>query len=273
MSSSGGGLLETLESLFTTRDLYIVLGFDTSETKDKSKRRSATEGQLKKAYHKSSLKYHPDRVAGQDETQKEEATQKFQALGAVYKILCDKDSKAVYDETGEIPDDDSCTLDPDKDWTEYWRILFKKITLDDIKEFEEKFRGSPEEDEELKNAYIESEGKMDVIIDSVMCATIDDEDRFHEKISEWLEEGSVPKFPSWKKQMSKGAKGKRKKKADAEAAEAEAAAAEIGLTKENSSLANLIMKRQADRAQQQDAFFDQLAAKYAKPSGKKKGKK
>ena len=57
--------------------------------------------------------------------------------------------------------------------------------------------------------------------------------RFHEKISEWLEEGSVPKFPSWKKQMSKGAKGKRKKKADAEAAEAEAAAAEIGLTKEN----------------------------------------
>ena len=54
-------------------------------------------------------------------------------------------------------DDDSCTLDPDKDWTEYWRILFKKITLDDIKEFEEKFRGSQEEDEELKNAYIESE--------------------------------------------------------------------------------------------------------------------
>ena len=43
------------------------------------------------------------RVAGQDETQKDEATQKFQALGAVYKILCDKDSKAVYDETGEIP--------------------------------------------------------------------------------------------------------------------------------------------------------------------------
>ena len=35
--------------------------------------------------------------------------------------------------------------------------MFKKITLDDIKEFEEKFRGSPEEDEELKNAYIESE--------------------------------------------------------------------------------------------------------------------
>ena len=57
----GGGLLETLESLFATRDLYIVLGFDTSETKDKSKRTSATEGQLKKAYHKSSLKYHPDR--------------------------------------------------------------------------------------------------------------------------------------------------------------------------------------------------------------------
>ena len=96
-------------------------------------------------------------------------------------------------------DDEGSTLDPDKDWTEYWRILFKKVTLDDVKKFEEKFRGSQEEEEELKNAYIEAEaslplkfvcprlsftlpyyhlqGDMQVIIDSVMCATMEDEDR------------------------------------------------------------------------------------------------
>merc|ERR1712029_761810 len=85
-------------------------------------------------------------------------------------------------------DDDGATLDPDKDWTEYWRILFKKVTLEDVKKFEEKFRGSTEEEEELKNAYIESEGQMGVIIDSVMCATIDDESRFHDLIMGWQEE-------------------------------------------------------------------------------------
>jgi len=266
-------LLETLESLFSTRDLYVVLGFDTPETRDVEKRKSATDGQLKKAYHKSSLKYHPDRVAGQEDEKKAEATQKFQALGAVYKILGDKDSKSVYDETGEIPDDDGATLDPDKDWTEYWRILFKKVTLEDVKKFEEKFRGSTEEEEELKNAYIESEGQMGVIIDSVMCATIDDESRFHDLIMGWLEEGSVPEFPAYKKAMSKAAKARRKKAATAEAAEAQEAAQELGLTAENGSLANLIMKRQADRAAQSEAFFDQLAAKYAKPAKKKTGGK
>ena len=85
-----------------------------------------------------------------DEDKKEEATKKFQALGAVYKILGDKDAKAVYDETGEIPDDEGSAFDPDKDWTDYWRILFKKVTLEDVKKFEEKFRESQEEEEELE---------------------------------------------------------------------------------------------------------------------------
>ena len=59
-----------------------------------------------------------------------------------------------------VSDDDGCILDPDKDWTEYWRILFKKVTLEDVKKFEEKFRGSTEEEEELKNAYMESEVRI-----------------------------------------------------------------------------------------------------------------
>lgn len=61
------GLLESVESLFQTRDLYKVLGV-TSE---------ATEAQLKKGYHRRSLVEHPDRNPGQDQTI---ATQKFQVL-------------------------------------------------------------------------------------------------------------------------------------------------------------------------------------------------
>ena len=44
-----------------------------------------------------SLKVHPDRVS---ESEKEEATLKFQTLGKLYSILSDKDKKAIYDESG-----------------------------------------------------------------------------------------------------------------------------------------------------------------------------
>ena len=49
--------------------------------------------------------------------------ERFQALGAVYKLLSDKDRRAVYDETGDIDEGDD--MDPDKDWDQYWRLLFK----------------------------------------------------------------------------------------------------------------------------------------------------
>ena len=52
---------------------------------------------VKKAYHRLSLKVHPDRV---DEEEKAEATQKFQTLGKIYSILSDEDRRAVYLETG-----------------------------------------------------------------------------------------------------------------------------------------------------------------------------
>lgn len=52
---------------------------------------------VKKAYHKASLKYHPDRV---NEDQKDEATKKFQYLGKIYSILSDKEKRKIYDETG-----------------------------------------------------------------------------------------------------------------------------------------------------------------------------
>ena len=53
---------------------------------------------VKKGYHKTSLKCHPDRVREDD---KEKATRKFQTLGKVYAVLSDKETRVIYDETGE----------------------------------------------------------------------------------------------------------------------------------------------------------------------------
>ena len=100
------------------------------------------EGKIKKAYHKTSLKVHPDRAKPED---REEATKKFQALGGVYKILSDKDARALYDESGEVNDEGDAANMDDRNWDEHWRVLFNKVTLDDIKNFEEKYKNSRED--------------------------------------------------------------------------------------------------------------------------------
>lgn len=251
------GLKDALEELFETRDLYQVLSID----------KTANESKVKKAYHKASLQFHPDRVKPKE---RELATKKFQALGAVYKILSDKDSRALYDESGEVDDEGDASLN-DRDWSEYWRVLFKKVTLDDIKNFEKKYRHSDEEAEDLKKAYLESEGDMDAIIDNVICATVDDEPRFTEILVGWIKEGKVPDFEKFSHETKENKK-KRKAKRDEEAKEAEEYAKEIGLGNSDESLANMIMQRQQKREAEAESFFDHLASKYGKKESKSKKK-
>ena len=40
---------------------------------------------------------------------------------------------------GEV--DEENDIDQDKDWNDYWRLLFKKVSVKDIEEFEEKYKG------------------------------------------------------------------------------------------------------------------------------------
>lgn len=92
---------------------------------------------VKKAYHKLSLKVHPDRVK---EDEKLEATEKFKVLGSIHAILSDKDKRAIYDETKSVDDEDFNVI-RDRDWTIYWRTLFKKITEEDIRAYEKEYVG------------------------------------------------------------------------------------------------------------------------------------
>ena len=55
----------------------------------------------------------------------------------------------------------------ERDWTDYWRILFPKVTVEDIRSFEQKYKGSEEEEEDLKAAYLHHEGDMDRIMEEV----------------------------------------------------------------------------------------------------------
>jgi len=60
-------------------------------------------------------------------------------------------------------------------------------------------------------AYLDNNGDMDHILDSIMCSTIQDEPRFREILEGMIESGDVPSFDSFTNEKpTKSAARKRK---------------------------------------------------------------
>ncbi|XP_049870444.1 dnaJ homolog subfamily C member 9 [Pectinophora gossypiella] len=241
------GLLELCEKYYKTTNLYEVLGITEK----------ATDKEVKKAYHKLSLKVHPDRV---NEDEKLEATEKFKVLGSIHAILSDKDKRVLYDETKSVDDDDFNVIQ-DRDWTIYWRMMFKKITDDDIKAYEKQYIGSKEERDDLKTAYLAGKGDMDYIVDQVQFARSEHEPRIRDILNEMIEKDEIPAYKIFTHEPAKK-RQKRIAKENREAKEAEEWKTELGLDSGPKSLELMIKQKQQNREKEMDYFLDGLAAKY-----------
>lgn len=71
----------------TKNDYYDILGIN----------KSASSAEIKTAYRKKALEWHPDRHQGAD---KEEAEKKFKEINEAYQVLSDANKKAAYDNYG-----------------------------------------------------------------------------------------------------------------------------------------------------------------------------
>ncbi len=73
-------------------DYYFILGVD----------KSASDIEIKKAYKKLAMKYHPDRNPGDKESES-----KFKKIGEAYEVLSDKKKREMYDQYGHSAFDQS----------------------------------------------------------------------------------------------------------------------------------------------------------------------
>lgn len=72
------------------RDYYDVLGVS----------KSATADELKKAYRKEAIKWHPDKWSDKSESEQKAAEEKFKEAAEAYDVLSDSQKRARYDQFG-----------------------------------------------------------------------------------------------------------------------------------------------------------------------------
>lgn len=111
-------------------DLYSVLTLDSSASSD----------DIKKAYRRLALRYHPDKHTSSSEDVRAEAALKFQQIGFAYSVLSDDKRRSKYDRTGLTAE--SFVLEAGEDgWEAYFSELFDRVTKGKLDELKKEYQG------------------------------------------------------------------------------------------------------------------------------------
>lgn len=112
-------------------DLYAVLQL----------KQDASSDDVKKAYRRLALKYHPDKHATASDDAKNDASIKFQQVGFAYAILSDEKKRKQYDKTGSTAD--SLDFGEGEDgWEAFFEDLFDRITRGRLDEMKKEYQST-----------------------------------------------------------------------------------------------------------------------------------
>ncbi|KAL8172144.1 hypothetical protein V2J09_023948 [Rumex salicifolius] len=221
------------------KSLYEILGVE----------RTVSQQEIKRAYHKLALRLHPDKNPND-----EEAKEKFQQLQKVMSILGDEEKRALYDQTGFV-DDDDLAGEASQNLHEYFRTLYKRVTVADIEEFKANYRGSDSEKNDLIKLYKDCKGAMNKLFCSMLCSDpLLDSHRFKDMIDEAIASGELKETKAYKKWAKKVSETKpptsplrhREKKSK----------------KPDTDLFAIISQRRNQRKDQFDSMFSSMISKY-----------
>lgn len=173
------------------KSLYEVLGVE----------RDASQAVIKKAYYKLAMQLHPDKNQGD-----EEAKSKFQSLQRIYGVLSDPEKRKVYDQTGSLDDSEELAGEQFESLYKYYRTLYRKVSDEDIENYEAEYRGSEQEAEELLELYTSHRGHMDTVLQWQVCSDSKlDSHRFMDTIESAITKGKVKRYKqytAWAKEVA-----------------------------------------------------------------------
>jgi hypothetical protein len=189
--------------------------------------------------------------------------------------LTDEDKRKVYDETGELDGgaDQMMSEESFEFWDNYFRSLFPKVTVEDIESFGQLYKGSTgevssdyNEKQDILDAYTQREGRFDHIMESVMLAEEEDEERISAVIVAAIAAGDLASTPAFEKHLlatrtkrereSKG-KGKSKGKSKRGTTEPEGESA----SSSSSSSTSSTKARKSQKKSKTSDSMDDLAAR------------
>lgn len=167
--------------------------------------RNATPSELRKAYHRRALTYHPDKQTkkqrqqlADDDAVMKKATLCFQAVSAAYEILSDPGKRAFYDAAGELLGEDtdgaadaaSTTCNSRKDeqqrWTRFFNSVFQGVVASaaDAEHESVAYKGSEREAADVLRYYHMCKGDLDKVVTCVVLGEKSDKTRWKNDIIE-----------------------------------------------------------------------------------------